>query len=334
VDSRGSPTQLVHWWPAFIRYAGARAPNLGRRRLQTANRWTGVKSDPQGGEIIDRDSPTFDYTSHVTYLKVCFATAILYFTLVTAIKISILLLYRRIFSTAYYRLRLHVVCVAVVSWWLTGTLATILSCIPAERLWRGSSVGGYCFNYNIFWMAMGTVELVIDTVILVLPVPMVLGLQLCKKQKVLLAGIFLLGGLCVSPLLLPSILLSSPAQELLSLTHLHSVIITGVLRVTYGYKPGSQNVAFSKAELWSSIHVGIAIVCACLPTLRPLFIRSFTSASAPWHRRYYQSNDSSSDGGLKSRHMPSISLSMTRSQDEIDRDVSFSQVTVPKTALA
>lgn len=76
-----------------------------------------------------------------------------------------------------------------------------------------------------------------------------------------------------------------------------------MLRVTYGYKPGSQNVAFSKAELWSGIHVGIAIVCACLPTLRPLLIRTSTSASSSWHRRYYQSNDSSSDGGLDSKHM-------------------------------
>lgn len=163
--------------------------------------------------MIDRDSPTFNYTPHVIYLKVSFASAILYFALITAIKISILLLYRRIFSTSYYRMRLLLVAIAVVSWWLAGTLSTIVSCVPVERLWIGSSVGGYCFNFNIFWMAMGAVELVIDTIILVLPVPMVLALQLSSKQKVSLGGIFLLGGLCVLPSSNPFL-----PQELLSLT--------------------------------------------------------------------------------------------------------------------
>lgn len=37
-----------------------------------------------------------------------------------------------------------------------------------------------------------------------------------------------------------------------------------------GYAPGSQNVDFPRAELWSTVHVGIAIVCACLPNFRPL----------------------------------------------------------------
>ena len=262
--------------------------------------------------MIDRDSPTFDYTPHVTYLQMSFTTAILYFTVVTAIKISILLLYRRIFSTASFRLRLVLVGVAVMTWWLAGTLSTIVSCIPARRLWVGPSAGGYCFNFNIFWMAMGAVELVIDTVILVLPVGMVLGLQLSRRQKILLGGIFLLGGLCVS--------LSSPlscfAPKSLSLTYLGSVIITGALRVVYGYKPGSQNVAFSKAELWSIIHVGIAIVCACLPTLRPLFIRTASSVPSSWQRRHFNVSDPSSDGDLKSKNVPSNTFARLDSHDQ------------------
>ena len=154
--------------------------------------------------MIDRDSPTFDYTPHVIYLQISFAVAVLYFTVLTAIKISILLFYRRIFFTAYFRMRLLLVGIAVMTWWFAGTISAIVSCIPVQRLWIGPSAGGYCFNFNIFWMAMGAVELVIDTVILVLPIGMVLGLQLSRRQKILLGGIFLLGGLCVSHSPLPS----------------------------------------------------------------------------------------------------------------------------------
>jgi hypothetical protein len=148
--------------------------------------------------MIDRNSPTFDYAPHATFLKVSFITAILYFSVVTAIKISILLMYRRIFSVDYFRLESLLVGIIVVVWWIVGTIATIISCLPIDRLWMGPSAGGYCFDFNIFWMAMGAVELVVDILILLLPVNVILGLRMSKQQRVLLVGIFLLGGLYVS----------------------------------------------------------------------------------------------------------------------------------------
>jgi hypothetical protein len=55
----------------------------------------------------------------------------------------------------------------------------------------------HCFNFNIFWMVTGAVEVVIDTVILALPVRMVLGLRVSSKQKASIVLIFLLGSLYV-----------------------------------------------------------------------------------------------------------------------------------------
>jgi len=45
-------------------------------------------------------------------------------------------------------------------------------------------------------------------------------------------------------------------------------------------------VAFARAELWSAVHIGIAIVCACLPTLRPLLTRATATASSISRRLY------------------------------------------------
>ena len=145
--------------------------------------------------MINRDSPDFDYAPHVTYLKISFIAATLYFSVVTAIKISILIMYRRIFSVPSFRLQSRFLDAAVIVWWLAGTIATIVSCLPVERLWIGPSTGGYCFNFNMYWMAMGAIELVIDSVILILPVRMILKLQLSQRNRILLIGIFLLGGL-------------------------------------------------------------------------------------------------------------------------------------------
>ncbi|KAK0112312.1 hypothetical protein ONS96_001560 [Cadophora gregata f. sp. sojae] len=227
----------------------------------------GVRADPNGGNAINRDDPNFDFTPHTTYLKTSFIAATLYFSVVTAIKISILYMYRRIFPIDEFYLQSQVVGGLVIIWWLVGSILTIISCLPVNRLWIGPSAGGYCFNFNIYWMSMGAVELVIDTLLLILPVRMVLGLRLSRQQKVLVVGIFVLGGF---------------------------VIVTGLVRVILGYRPGSQNVAFARAELWSAVHIGIAIVCACLPTLRPLIKRASTTASS-LRRKYGSSSSSGQD---------------------------------------
>ncbi|OKL61810.1 hypothetical protein UA08_02875 [Talaromyces atroroseus] len=48
------------------------------------------------------------------------------------------------------------------------------------------------------------------------------------------------------------------------------VIITGTVRIFYIYVPGNENVDLNKAGLWSVINMGVSILCACLPTYRPL----------------------------------------------------------------
>jgi hypothetical protein len=104
-------------------------------------------------------------------------------------------MYRRIFPIDEFFLQSQIVGALVLVWWLVGTVLTIVSCLPVDRLWIGPNAGGYCFDFNIYWMSMGAVELVIDSLLLILPVRMVLGLQLSRQQKVLVVGIFALGGL-------------------------------------------------------------------------------------------------------------------------------------------
>lgn len=100
-------------------------------------------------------------------------------------------------------------------------------------------------------------------------------------------------------------LASSPLFLYLSLSlfdpifsDLASVVITGLLRAIYIYLLNRTGPSYSQGEFWSTIHITTAIVCACLPTLRPLFTRrplvtstptsTPTSACAsPFRWRYY-----------------------------------------------
>lgn len=109
-------------------------------------------------------------------------------------------MYRRIFSVdPPFRLQSLLIGIVVALFWLVTTIATVVNCIPLEYSWISLSDPAHCFNYNIFWMVTGALEVVIDTFILALPVRMVLGLQLSNKRKILLLFIFLLGGLYVFP---------------------------------------------------------------------------------------------------------------------------------------
>lgn len=114
-------------------------------------------------------------------------------------------MYRRIFKIdRTFRTQSLIVGIVVLAFWLAATVATVFNCIPVQYNWIGLVLEGRCFNFNVFWMVTGSVEVVIDTVVLALPVRMVLGLQVSRKQKASIVLVFLLGSLYVLPLPSPS----------------------------------------------------------------------------------------------------------------------------------
>lgn len=69
-------------------------------------------------------------------------------------------------------------------------------------------------------------------------------------------------------------------MRLLSNQPLSSVIITGLIKVILGYVPGEREPSFSRTEVWTTVHTGMAIVCASLPLYKPLITRVSNSAYA------------------------------------------------------
>lgn len=110
------------------------------------------------------------------------------------IKISVLCLYRRIFSTQKFRFTFLYVGILTFLWFLAVELATIMTCLPPEKFWNRETPGT-CLNFNVFTLAYSICEIIIDTVILCLPLGMISTLHLSRRNKILLSGIFLLGGL-------------------------------------------------------------------------------------------------------------------------------------------
>lgn len=82
----------------------------------------------------------------------------------------------------------------VILFWAATTLVTIFNCWPIEWSWKSSfSPARYCINHNIFWLAAGVIEAVLDVWVIVLPMREVMKLQLSVQKRVGLASIFLIG---------------------------------------------------------------------------------------------------------------------------------------------
>ncbi|KAL8695737.1 MAG: hypothetical protein Q9224_003197 [Gallowayella concinna] len=169
------------------------------------------------------------------------------------LKISILLLYRRIFATRRFRQVTVAVGSLCVGWCIAAIVADIFQCQPMHAAFNPDKLfTSRCMNLQAYYRGVTASNLVLDLVVLSMPLCMVWTLTLDTKQKISVSGIFLLGGLvCVASLM-----------RLLS---------TGDLK--------AQDFPYKAVNLymWSQIEPATALVCACIPTYRPLFVWLNTS---------------------------------------------------------
>lgn len=93
----------------------------------------------------------------------------------------------------------------IMMWAVSQLLVVIFSCTPVDKFWN-TSVEGTCMPNLPFWYINAAGNIATDLAIFIMPLPVLSRLQLRKKQKYLLMGIFSLGFLYVSVLSWPRIL--------------------------------------------------------------------------------------------------------------------------------
>lgn len=127
-----------------------------------------------------------------------FTVEIVYLLAVTAIKTSILCLYLRISPSKSFRKVVLAHMVLAVSGGLIATLATILQCMPVAKTWNGA-LHGKCFDRGILLEAVVVFNLATNTMILLLPMPMIIGLHMPWRRKLMVLSIFSIGIMQVKP---------------------------------------------------------------------------------------------------------------------------------------
>ncbi|KAF2489885.1 hypothetical protein BU16DRAFT_544240 [Lophium mytilinum] len=164
-------------------------------------------------------------------------------------KLSILAFYWRMFKNSNIKKPIIVLFVSAIVWLILRTFMAIFHCVPVQAFWK-SNVKGTC-NINDSKFFFGTVlaHLIIDIAILILPIMQIRKLQLPITKKAAVIAMFMFGFfVCIASIV--------------------------VLSESLKYDTSSPEMAWNVAPIiiWATAEVNLAIVSACLPMLRPIWL--------------------------------------------------------------
>ncbi|KAL8853013.1 MAG: hypothetical protein Q9221_002161 [Calogaya cf. arnoldii] len=182
-------------------------------------------------------------------VAIFFAAKFTYFASGASIKTSLILLYYRIFGVVrWFRLLLAAVGAIVLLYFVVCLFVAVFECKPVAFYWDKSIENGTCIDQNQFYRWHGVANLLIDFLIWSLTLPVVWRLHMTLRQKLSLSFVFLLGLLAC---------------------------IASIVRVVAFNQVNFEDVTYTMVdvEIWTIMEQSIAIICACLPTTRPLIAR-------------------------------------------------------------
>nr|RBQ86596.1 hypothetical protein FVER53263_13925 [Fusarium verticillioides] len=184
----------------------------------------------------------------IQIMKMIVPGSILYVTSLWAIKIALVLFYKRLAAPGTkLQIIYNVTLGLLVIFWATIFFHIIFQCFPHDKRWSQDP------NYQCdpkeaeknYWLTV-ILNIGTDVITISLPITMVMKLQMKTKQKIGVAAIFALGFL---------------------------VVIASIIRAYYSKK----NETMLTCTV-SMIETAVAIIATCLPPLRTLFLGQMSSA--------------------------------------------------------
>lgn len=132
------------------------------------------------------------YTSANQYI---YAETLVYVVGTYFVKLSLLILYYRVFGVnQHFQQAVYFVMGLWSLYIFISIFITIFQCTPVSKAWD-LELEGHCFDLVKLGISSGYVNIITDTIILSLPIPMVWSLQLSWKVRLAVMAIFLTGTL-------------------------------------------------------------------------------------------------------------------------------------------
>lgn len=104
------------------------------------------------------------------------------------------MLYYRLFPGKTFRLVIYGIGTFLLLLLVAGLVGMIFQCIPVQSIWM-PQLEHRCFDQLAFYIATGSLNLVTDFFVVLMPIPILWGLQLPTARKYGLVAVFLLAGL-------------------------------------------------------------------------------------------------------------------------------------------
>ncbi|KAK2616193.1 hypothetical protein QQS21_000825 [Conoideocrella luteorostrata] len=226
---------------------------------------------------MGRHFATISDQEKIPTLKYFFMAQVTYKAAINLTKCCILLLYLRIFSIVrWFRMSCWAMLTIVAMYCAASVLVTIFQCNPISRAFN-KAMPGTCMNNTKFWYANAGFSIATDIIILLLPMPLVYKLDVPRFQKIALMAVFAIGIF---------------------------VVITSCLRITsLDILATSPDMTYDIANvMWTIIEPNLAVVCACLPILRPLVVKIFPALRSKGYSNKYASGQASKSRATAGSH--------------------------------
>ncbi|KAL8994842.1 MAG: hypothetical protein Q9188_006953 [Gyalolechia gomerana] len=205
------------------------------------------------------------------WLRTLYVFEPMYHTSTTFAKYSILAFYYRIFAILQFRRVLYLIAAVVTCYLIPVNLLCIFQCTPVHSFWDDVGVPRHCVNIDRLFIASGSLNVVLDFIIFALPIPLLWRLGTSFNQKLVLTAIFTVAGF---------------------------VVIVSIVRVVVLSRIEGKDLTWNyiNGGIWAETEPSVAVICACLPSLRPLFAITSRSLAHRSPRKLSLSKNSSGSG--------------------------------------
>ncbi|TIC90275.1 hypothetical protein CH35J_012026 [Colletotrichum higginsianum] len=176
------------------------------------------------------------------FYQTIYANEILYPMGLASARLSLVVLYQRIFGLFSARYYLHGLLAFIGAWAIYATIPTIVACTPVQNFWTTHK---NCIELSNLYISIAVGSIVTDFVLIIIPIPYVMRLTMSPIKKGLLISSFVFGGF-----------------------NCFITIIRLIKVSTFDY--GDPTWGTVDLMIWTGLEAYCAVICCCLPTLRPL----------------------------------------------------------------
>ncbi|KAL2801886.1 hypothetical protein BJX63DRAFT_438392 [Aspergillus granulosus] len=187
------------------------------------------------------------FSNITSILKLSFIIQVFYILSISSYKMVFLYLYRRIFeNNVPFRRTLDCLIGVTTVYFLVFSFLVVFHCLPISYAWTqwSGETEGTCLDFNAVAKASAGINILLDLLIMLLPLPQISRLHMGRNRKVVVLAMFLTGAGILA----------------VSIIRLKAVVSFG-----NSTNPTWDNVA---TAYWSTIECFTAVICLNIPAVR------------------------------------------------------------------